>query len=192
MNEVSLEAGERLHKKLIHFQSRTILYGKIFCVTCLAAIVICTSLSVFFRYVFFFPLNFSDPLSVYLLTWLTFVGTGIAVSTGEHVYVDFFLSRFPDYLKKVMVVITAITVSFFLVLITYYGFIFAWAMRDSSDPMIFGMSLLVPYLSVPVGATYCLLQIWLAAIISLLGTNNNPAQFENNCSSTIDKTSGTN
>ena len=192
MSELSLNVGERLHKNLIRFQSRTVLYGKIFCVTCLAAIIICTSLSVFFRYVFFFPLNFSDPISVFLLTWMTFVGTGLAASTGEHVYVDFFLSRFPDSLKKVMIVITAITVSFFLVLITYYGFLFAWAMRDSSDPMIFGMSLLIPYLSVPVGATYCLLQIWLAATISLLEIHSNSGQCENSYSSIIDKTSDEN
>lgn len=192
MSELSLNADERLHRNLIHFQSRTVLYGKIFCVTCLAGIIICTTLSVFFRYVFFFPLNFSDPISVFFLTWMTFVGTGLAAATGEHVYVDFFLSRFPHSLKKVMVVITAVTVSFFLVLIAYYGFLFAWAMRDSSDPMIFGMSLIVPYLSVPVGATYCLLQIWLAAIITLLEINNNSGQYENSCNSTIDKASDAN
>ena len=159
---------ERLLEQLKYVQAKSVSYGKIFCVMCLAAIVISTGLSVFFRYVFFSPLNFSDPLSVFLLTWMAFVGSGLAVYSGEHVFVDFFVSRFSKTSRKPLVVISALIVSFFWVTIAYYGFLFSWAMRDSSDPMVFGISLLVPYLSVPVGATYSLLQIWMATTIFLL------------------------
>ena len=122
----------------------------------------------FCRYVFFFPLNFSDPLSVLLLTWMVFVGSGLAIAAGEHVFVDYFLSRFSPRLKRVMTVFTAIVMSFFLIIISYYGYLFSWAMHDSTDPLVFNMSMMIPYLSVPVGATYSLIQLWFTALIVMM------------------------
>lgn len=150
--------------------------GEVFCLICLLGIVISTALSVFLRYVFFFPLNFSDTLSVLMLTWLTFVGTGLAVASGEHVFVDFLAKRFPAPIKRLLVVVSGGLISFFLIVISYYGYWFAWNMRDSSDPMVFGISLLIPYISVPVGATYTLLHVWLATGIALFGPPRSTAR----------------
>lgn len=153
---------------LRRIQSVTVTGGRVFCVACLLAIVVCTGLSVTFRYVFFLPLNFSDPLSVLFLTWVTFVGTGLAVYSGEHVFVDYFISRCPQTIRDSATVVTTVLISFFLIMISYYGFRFALAMKDSHDPLVFNISLLVPYISVPVGMAYTLVQLWLVAGIALL------------------------
>ena len=142
--------------------------GRLFCACCLIAIIISTSLSVFLRYVFFLPLNFSDSLSVLLLTWMVFVGSGLAIASGEHVFVDYFLSRFPASLRHYMTILSAVLISIFLMVISYYGYFFSWMMRDSTDPLVFNMSMMVPYLSVPVGATYSLLQLWFTVLIILM------------------------
>ena len=142
--------------------------GRAFCACCMIAIIASTTLSVFCRYVFFLPLNFSDPLSVFLLTWMVFVGSGLAIASGDHVFVDFFLSRFPAKLSKLMTMMSAAIISIFLIIITWYGYLFSWAMRDSSDPLVFGISMMVTYLSVPVGGTYSLVQLWLTTMIMLV------------------------
>ncbi len=155
---------ERLRKIQEYFSKA----GRLFCACCLIAIIISTSLSVFLRYVFFLPLNFSDSLSVLLLTWMVFVGSGLAIASGEHVFVDYFLSRFPANLKNFMAMLSAVLVSIFLIVISYYGYFFSWMMRDSTDPLVFGISMMIPYLSVPVGATYSLLQLWLTVFIIMM------------------------
>ena len=162
----TLEQSSTL-RSLRRIQSVTVTVGRIFCAACLLAIVLCTALSVFFRYVFFLPLNFSDPLSVLLLTWMAFVGTGLAVYSAEHVIVDYFISRFPRKIKTAAAVVSTVLVSFLCVTIAHYGFSFAWIMRDSRDPLVFNLSMIVPYISVPVGASYTLLQLWLVAGIAM-------------------------
>ena len=77
--------------------------------------------------------------------------------------------RFPANLKNFMAMLSAVLVSIFLIVISYYGYFFSWMMRDcSTDPLVFGISMMIPYLSVPVGATYSLLQLWLTVFIIMM------------------------
>ncbi len=136
--------------------------GATFCCFLLVAIILVTTASVFWRYVLSTPLNFSDQLASYALAWICFVGAGVVQAHGEHVTVDFFERRMPEWLQKSAYLIYVICFSLFLITVTYYGAIYAWGVRGSIDPLLLNMSMMIPYLSVPVGCLYMLLQLKLS------------------------------
>src|SRR5699024_10203962 len=59
------------------------LFIKIITVVMLAIIVLVTALSVISRFIFFMPLNFANPLSIYLLIWISFLGSGLAIEEAN-------------------------------------------------------------------------------------------------------------
>ncbi|MFD2044522.1 TRAP transporter small permease [Ornithinibacillus salinisoli] len=148
---------------------------EIVCVILLAAIVIVTSMSVFSRFVIFNPLNFADALSKYLMMWMVFLGSGIAVRAGEHIVVDMFTDKIKGKSKKMLLIVIDILISVFLIIIIYYGFINAWSGKDSHDPFVFGVSMMIPYLSVPVGFSYILFQLNLTTVLSILKVEKQPS-----------------
>jgi TRAP-type C4-dicarboxylate transport system permease small subunit len=134
----------------------------------LAAIVGTVSVSVFTRFVIFFPLNFADALAKYLMMWMVFLGLGLALRAGEHITVEFLANRLRGNGKSAMLALVTLLVSIFLMIVAYYGFRNAWNGRDVHDPLVFGISMMVPYLSVPVGACYGLMQLNLSLSIDIL------------------------
>ena len=134
----------------------------------LVAIVGTVSVSVFTRFVIFFPLNFADALAKYLMMWMAFLGLGLALRAGEHITVDFLANRLRGKARSKLLLLATLLISVFLVLVAYYGFLNAWNGRDVHDPLVFGISMMVPYLSVPAGACYGLVQLNLSLAIQIL------------------------
>lgn len=63
---------------------------------CLASIVVCTALGVFFRYVLNDPLVWSNDLGILSLTWLTFTGGSALYKERGHISIEmaeFILSK---------------------------------------------------------------------------------------------------
>lgn len=137
-------------------------------VVLLGIIILTVTTAVITRWIIFYPLNFADPLSKYLLMWIAFLGTGLVFRTGEHIAVDMLKNKFKGRSEKVLLVVLNVLTSVFLAVVIYFGFQFAWNGRTSHDPFVFGISMMIPYLSVPVGALYALIQVNLTTIIHLL------------------------
>jgi TRAP-type C4-dicarboxylate transport system permease small subunit len=139
------------------------------CATLLALIVLTVSASVFTRFVIFYPLNFADALAKYMLLWMVFLGTGLAFRSGEHIAVDFLARRCAGAAARSLAAAVAGAVSLFLLVVIWHGLRNAWNGRALHDPFVFGISMFVPYLAVPAGAMYALLQVNLSLAIRLLG-----------------------
>ncbi len=142
--------------------------AQIACIALLAIIVITISISIFTRFVFFNPLNFADALAKYLMIWMCFLGSGLAIRAGEHVVVEMFSNSLKEKSRKKLILFINIIVSLFLIIIIYNGLIFAFSGIGSHDPFVFGISMLIPYLSVPVGFFYMLIQLNITTVLSLL------------------------
>lgn len=149
---------------------------EIVCVFLLAMIVIIISVSVFTRFVMFNPLNFANPLAKYLMLWLAFLGAGLAFRFGEHIAVDMFVDKLKSSSKSLLIITSNILISIFLIVVIYYGFEFALSGLESNDPLVFGISMVFPYLSVPVSFIYILFQLNISTVINLL---NNKQPYRN-------------
>ncbi|MFV0332931.1 MAG: TRAP transporter small permease [Tropicimonas sp.] len=155
------------HNRFVHIEHR--LHGMVraMCLILLAAIVLTISASVTARFVIFTPLNFADPLSKYMMQWMAFLGVGLAIRTGAHVLVDMGVRAYPARAQRAIGLIIAVLVMVLFAIVLRYGLVNAWSARTSSDPFVFGIPMVYPYLSVPVGAAYALVETFLLMAISL-------------------------
>src|SRR5699024_891876 len=147
---------------------------QILCVALLGVIVLTISVSILTRFVFFTPLNFADALAKYLMIWLCFLGSGLAIRSGEHVIVEMFSNKLSGKSKKIWRVFVDIGVSILFIFIIYNGITFSLSVIGSTDPFVFGISMFIPYVSVPIGFVYMLIQLNITTILSLLSTENEP------------------
>ncbi|WP_136799594.1 MULTISPECIES: TRAP transporter small permease [Desulfosediminicola] len=66
------------------------------CMACLAFANVVT------RYVFHYPLAFTEEIEVNALVWLTLFGTSAAFRRGSHLRMLFFLDKFPPIVQKAL------------------------------------------------------------------------------------------
>jgi TRAP-type transport system small permease protein len=148
------------------------------CFFLLLLIVIAVFLSLVTRYFLFYPLNFSDQLAKYLLIWLSFLGACLGVKHGSHIAIDLFIKKLSDSHKKLIMIIVDILISFFLLLLIYYGFQFAWSAKIFKDPLVFDLNMMYPYLAVPIGSLVFLIETNLCLILLLCGDiEKSPGEF---------------
>ncbi|MFT6092112.1 MAG: TRAP-type C4-dicarboxylate transport system permease small subunit [Glaciecola sp.] len=169
MPSATIATIEKLDQRLARFV-------EIICVSLLAVIVSTICISVFTRFVIFYPLNFADALAKYLMQWMAFLGVGLAIRTGEHVLVDMFTTSLSARWRLNLYVFTNILMMGLFAAIIYFGSIYALSGWNSQDIFVFGVSMAVPYFSVPVGGGYALIATafatWLAVAKSRVPQTN--------------------
>ena len=70
----------------------TIVKGVMLVQASIIFIIICTS--VFTRYLLNFVPSWSEEIPRYLLVWISYLGTALAVNYKEHISLDFFFNRY--------------------------------------------------------------------------------------------------
>lgn len=143
----SIESVER-------FDQVTAKVVEVICVALLGTIVLTICASVFARFVVFYPLNFADALAKYLMQWMAFLGVGLAIRSGEHVLVDALTSKLANRLRLNLFVFANILMMGLFAAMVWHGVTYAMSGWSSRDVFVFGVSMAVPYFSVPVGAAY--------------------------------------
>lgn len=84
-------------------------FGKIemaICLLALSAIVIATSLGVFFRYALNSPLIWSNEVGMLSLLWLTFFGASLLYRERGHIAVDIVSSHLPAKARQILITTT--------------------------------------------------------------------------------------
>lgn len=160
---------ELLAKWIIRADKNLTSIVRVACVVLLAIIVITVSVSIFTRFIFFTPINFTDSLSKYLMIWLSFLGIGLGIRENEHIAVDMFVGKLTGKAKSALLILSDVIVSLFLLFIIYYGFVFAFNGSGTHDTLLFGVSMTIPYIALAVGAVYAFVQLNIITLLNLLG-----------------------
>ena len=63
---------------------------------------------VFFRYILNAPLIWSEELARYLLVWVTFLGINYGLRHRAHIEMEYFFTKFPRSLQRVVPIVTQI------------------------------------------------------------------------------------
>lgn len=108
-----------------------------------------------FRYVFNFPLTWTDETAMYTLAWLTFIGGSMSIKEKQAVAVSIVTDKLSGTLKKIVVSIGIFVALLFGIYLMYLS------IKWIGDPMIatqksnnMQLPMLYPYLSVPVGISF--------------------------------------
>lgn len=122
---------------------------------CAVVIVTIVSMEVVLRYLFSHSLILTEELSRYLMVWIVFLGSALAIRDGSHINITFLTKRFPVAIRKWVQVAGHLLSLVFLVTVTIEGI--RILPRQLYQTLItINMSMFYFYLAMPVG---CILMI---------------------------------
>ncbi|WP_187149296.1 TRAP transporter small permease [Desulforapulum autotrophicum] len=133
-----------------------------FCNTMLIALGLAMTLlillQVFFRFVVYVPFPWSEECARYLMIWMGMLGSALALQKGRHIGVTMVMEKLPEKWHKAMTLFVQLATIGFLSVLFYQGIQFALFNQGQSSPAL-EISMLVPYLSLPVGSAMMILVI---------------------------------
>jgi TRAP-type C4-dicarboxylate transport system permease small subunit len=129
----------------------------------MAAMTIDCLLGVFFRYVVQDALTWTEETARYLMIWMGFLATGLALREGGHIAVEIVIERMPVGIQRVMLgFVRLLSLAFLLAVIGAGGFLLG-RVSGQRTPVL-GISMMWPYLAIPVGCLLTALEmvaLWL-------------------------------
>jgi len=108
---------------------------------------------VFFRYVVGDALSWTEETARYTMIWMGFFGAGLALREGSHAAVELLLDSLPMGAHRVMVTVIRVLSLLFLLTVVGAGVVLVGRVSSQTTPVL-GISMMWPYLAVPIG---CLL-----------------------------------
>lgn len=124
------------------------------------------------RYIFHYPLAFTEELEVNALVWLTLFGTASAFRRKRHLRMLFFLDKFPPFVQTGLnMLMSVLGVGLFL----WLGYLGYYQLMDERLLEITSESLGLPQwlytVCIPVGCGLIVIRIIEAAIKEHMGKN---------------------
>ena len=132
------------------------------CALLIAILVLDIWFGILARYILELGITWTEELARYIMIWAALLAISCAAHRREHIGLDFILRLLPASGKSILqAMIDCLGIAFFL-------FLFFYGIRMTIDganqyAMIFGMTMMVPYASVPVAAALTAFQILLTA-----------------------------
>lgn len=133
-------------------------FSRAFILVIIVTMVSVISLQVFCRYVLNSALIWPEELTIFLMSWMTFIGAAIALRGWQHIGIDFFIRKLSKKNRNIANILVRLIVLFFVGFLLVTGIFLV----TSSSHMIseaLRISLVWPRLSVPVGATFMLIHV---------------------------------
>ena len=116
------------------------------------AMTVTILIQIFFRFVVYRPVPWSEELARYLMIWMGMLGSVIALRKGRHIGVTFLVDKLPARAHKFIVNLVRLIIIGFMAIIGWEGVGLAiFNATQLSAAMEIPMT--IPYLAIPVGAT---------------------------------------
>ncbi len=114
------------------------------------AMTVLILLQVFFRFVVYVPLPWSEECARYLMVWMGMLGSVLAFEKGRHIGVTVLMDALPSVLRRWGARVVQLVIIGFLGTMCYQGVLLSSLNADQRSPAL-EVSMLVPYLALPVG-----------------------------------------
>lgn len=137
-------------------------------VGCLVATFLALTLQVSSRYLFNYPLSWTEELARYLFVWTVFVGAAQVLRRGEHIAIGLLVERLPSIVRRVAALISNVMIAGFLAVLVVKGFQLADKVAELPS-IALEVSMAAVYLALPLTAAVMLAQVVVDSIRILLG-----------------------
>lgn len=134
----------------------------------LAAMVVIISAQVWYRFVLNNPLAWSEEAGRYLFVWISFMGAAAGVRYQFHLGIDLLQKVLPDRPYRMVVVLVNLIIQVFLGVIIFWGFKILGIIRFQESASMH-IPMLYPYLAVPVGSIFMLINSLRISVSALTG-----------------------
>ena len=115
-------------------------------------------IQIFFRFVVYQPVPWSEEAARYLMIWMGMLGSVLAMRMGRHIGVTAVMDRLPEAWRAGGAKLVDVCLFLFLGIICYQGWELAWfnSMQLSAAMEI---SMTIPYLAIPIGCAMMMIDI---------------------------------
>lgn len=135
----------------------------------IGAMVVVIWISVYTRYVSSAPIAWGEQVAKYLMIWAAFLGASLGLREGAHISVNMIVDMLPAKGRTFSAACVVLLNMIFLSVCLYYGAIFSYNVRNHTDPLVWDISMSLPYSAIPVGCALMILQL---LFILRKGVNN--------------------
>lgn len=135
----------------------------------MAAMTIIIALQVFYRYILNDPLTWTEEIGRYLMIWICFLGSAMALKYGEHISVTFLQERLPPRSRQAVGLGIGLTVLAFFVLATWEGVLMTIQVSEQQAPATW-ISMAWAYSCIPVGSFFMMVH----ALVHLIQHGGTP------------------
>ncbi|MBY7144476.1 TRAP transporter small permease [Virgibacillus sp. NKC19-3] len=127
------------------------------------ALVVLVFMQVVTRFIINYPLSWTEEISRYLMIYIVFIGSALAVRTNEHIAIDFLLEIISPKNKKRLNIITLFISVLFFAMLTYFGFQLTLIVFDQATPTL-QFSMAWAYAAIPAGSLLMILNVFAVLI----------------------------
>jgi len=136
-------------------------------------------MGVIFRYFLNAPLSWSEEIPRYIMVWMTFTASSIALKRKQHIGMVFFVEKCPPAVRKILAIISNLLIIIFLLVAMYQGYLLAEMVGGDQRTPMANIPMAWLYLSIPVACLLMIIQLirlTLAEIIQDRRTNKHTTQ----------------
>ena len=127
------------------------------------------------RYVFNYSISWSEEAAIFSQVWLVMLGSGIAMRNRNHVGVDVLIAICPRAVQRIAKAASFLLGVWLLIVIIIGSFsLIAIGLIVKSAAL--QIPLAIPYIALPVGMSYFLLEFGLATLPEIRGAPIEPVQ----------------
>lgn len=118
--------------------------------------LVVVSAQVWYRFVLNNPLAWSEEVARYLFVWISFLGSAVGVRMNVHLGIDLIDKALSPRARKVMTVVVNLLIQIFLLVVIFWGIKILKVVQFQKSASM-GIPMTYPYLAVPVGSAFMLL-----------------------------------
>lgn len=129
------------------------------CTLLLCVMSLTVMLQVLTRFIFDLPLRWTEELSIYILSWVSFLGASVGIKRWAHIGVEAFVILLPKRLQHYVSLLSLGLCMVFFVIMIYFGFeIVQKQITTGQVSPAMRIPMYLAYLSVPVGGSFMLIR----------------------------------
>lgn len=121
------------------------------CCLLLAFMLVVVFIATISRYVFNYPIGWTDEIAKICFTWIVFLAASVGVRKKSHISINFIVRVMPIKFQFMSLVIANALIFLILLSIIYYGYRLCLMTMPVTTPML-GISNAVVYSSAPISA----------------------------------------
>ena len=122
------------------------------------------------RYIFSYKLGAAAETATFAQIWMILLASGIAMRKNMHVGVDILLRKLNIKFQKIIIIISSLITIVFLLMVLKGSIQLLMVGAQSTSPAI-SIPMWIPYLSVPLGITFILLELIILTLTKLKQKN---------------------
>ena len=131
---------------------------KVLTILCLSVLTILVPVEVFLRYFFGKSLYITEEFTRYLMVWVVFLASSLALREDSHISIEIFVNRFRGRTRSCLHLIAQILLLTFLIFLIIEGIIALSFQMDQIIPSL-GIPIFWFYLAIPVGSCLMILNL---------------------------------